>query len=153
MKRHRNTREIHVINDRYDFINNVKEAEHQTRSEKFAGVTKNILIKSNDKLPSKTDLSSFFKNPGNKIRIQEFPMECFQNYISTNEEEKNLEFYYALREKYYSLKTKYIVNVSIYSHHTWAILYCSYISLVDLIVHLPSIITVKSQYIQVNSTR
>ena len=116
MKRHKNTRDIHFINNRYDFINNVKNAKQDQRS--LLELQKNILIKSNDKLPSKTDLSSFFKNPGNKIRIQEFPMECFQNYISTNEEAKNLEFYYALREKCYNLKTKYIVNVSIYSHHT-----------------------------------
>ena len=110
LKRHKNTHEIHFINDRYDMINTIKDAEHQRRSEKFTGVTKNIFIKPNDKLPSKTDLSAFFKNPGNKIRLQEFLMERFQTYIAMNEEAKNLEFYYTLKEKCYNLKTKCVVN-------------------------------------------
>ena len=37
-------------------------------------------------------------------------MESFQNYIATNEEAKNLEFYYTLREKCYNLKTKGVIN-------------------------------------------
>ena len=37
-------------------------------------------------------------------------MERFQTYIAMNEEAKNLEFYYTLKEKCYNLKTKCVVN-------------------------------------------
>ena len=79
MSRHPNSDMFILVNDCYDdTVINVKDGEHKNRAKKYAGgESKNIFPVSSKPFPSASDFNAFFKNKGNKIRLQTFLMNEF----------------------------------------------------------------------------
>ena len=73
---HSSAKALIFVNDRYDVTDSIKEEEHLRRN--CMNWSKNIYIKSNDKLPNKTSLLTIFTNKSNKIRLQNFLKTEFQ---------------------------------------------------------------------------
>ena len=76
MNRHLNAKTVIFINNPYDVIDSVKAEEHVGR--KCIYGSKNVYIKEIDELPNKTNLSTFFSNKSNKIRLQNYLKVEFQ---------------------------------------------------------------------------
>ena len=70
MNQHSHAKAVIFVNDPYDATNSVKGEEHLRRN--FINWSKNVYIKSNDELPNKTNLLTFFTNKPSKIRLQNF---------------------------------------------------------------------------------
>ena len=70
MNRHSNAKAVIFVNDPYDTTDSIRGEEHLRRN--CINWSKNIYIKSNDELPNKTNLLTFFTNKSNKIRLQNF---------------------------------------------------------------------------------
>ena len=64
------------VDDPYDVTDSIKGEEHLRRN--CVNWSKNVYIKSNDKLPNRTNLLIFFTNKSNKIRLQNFLNTEFQ---------------------------------------------------------------------------
>ena len=58
------------VNDLFDVIDSVKTEEHVKRNYIYG--SKNVYIKAIDELPNKTNLSTFFSNKSNNIRLQNY---------------------------------------------------------------------------------
>ena len=76
MSRHLNAKTVIFVNDPYDVIDSVKAEEHVRRNCIYG--SKNVYIKAIDELPNKTNLSTFFSNKSNKIRLQNYLKVEFQ---------------------------------------------------------------------------
>ena len=76
MNRHLNVKTVIFVNNLYDAIDSVK-AEGRVRRNCIYG-SKNVYIKTIDELPNKTNLSTFFSNKSNKIRLQNYLKVEFQ---------------------------------------------------------------------------
>ena len=76
MNRHLNAKTVIFANDPYDVIDSVKAEEHVRRNCIYG--SKNVYIKAIDELPNKTNLSTFFSNKSNKIRLQNYLKVEFQ---------------------------------------------------------------------------
>ena len=71
-KRHHNAETIILVNDYYgDDVNNIKDGEHACRA-KYGGESPNIFPASSAKLPGPNAFNAYFKNKGNKRRLQYF---------------------------------------------------------------------------------
>ena len=72
--RHPNADMIILVNDYYgDDVVNVKDGEHANRAKQyFGGESPNVFPVSSAKLPESNAFSAFFKNKGNKCRLQAF---------------------------------------------------------------------------------
>ena len=55
----KDAKEFHLVNDRYDLVHTLKDAEHQRRSQHQVSVTKNVYIKAHEMLPSKQNFIIF----------------------------------------------------------------------------------------------
>ena len=99
LNRYKYAKEIHFVNDRYDLVHTIKDAEHQRRSQHYVSGTKNVYIKAHEMLPSKNEFSSYFRNSMNKIRLQEFLFERFLIYISSNLKKSEEHTFYYTRKK------------------------------------------------------
>ena len=75
MNQHLNIKRVIFVNDPYDVIDLVKAKKHVKRN---CYGSKNVYIKAIDKLPNKTNLSTFFSNKSNKIRLQNYLKVEFQ---------------------------------------------------------------------------
>ena len=77
----------------------IKDTEHIRRTGlSFVGGTRNVFMKRDYELPTSKHFNNMFKNPGNKIRLQQF--------LKT---EKNLQhpeksFMYSVRDRCWDLK-------------------------------------------------
>ena len=67
LNRHLNAKTVIFVNDPHDIIDSVKAEEHVRRNCIYG--SKNVYIKAIDELPNKTNLSTFFSNKSNKIRL------------------------------------------------------------------------------------
>ena len=76
MNRHLNAKTVIFVNDPYDVIDSVKAEEHVRRNCIYG--SKNGYIKAIDEIPNKTNLSTFFSNKSNKIRLQNYLKVEFQ---------------------------------------------------------------------------
>ena len=76
MNRHLNAKTVIFINNPFGVIDSVKAEEHVRR--KCIYGSKNVYIKEIDELPNKTNLSTFFSNKSNKIRLQNYLKVEFQ---------------------------------------------------------------------------
>ena len=76
MNQHLNAKTVIFVNDPYDVIDSVKAEEHVRRNCIYE--SKNIYIKAIDELPNKTNLSTFFSNKSNEIRLQNYLKIEFQ---------------------------------------------------------------------------
>ena len=79
LSRHPNAVTIIFVNDPYDVQDSIKGEEHASRS--YINGGKNVFINLSDELPNKTDMSKFFVNKSNKIRLQSFLKTAFQDFI------------------------------------------------------------------------
>ena len=99
LQRHPNAIEYHLVNDRYDVVLSIKNAEHQKRNLIFLEGSKNIFSSSNLAVPPTRNFNSFFGNAKNKIRLQDFlfkePTEFAKNHQKT--------FAYTLKKRCYSI--------------------------------------------------
>ena len=80
MNLHSNTKAVIFVNDRYDVTDSFKKEEHLRRN--CMNWSKNIYIESNDELPNKISLLTFFANKSNKIRLQNFLKTEFQKLFT-----------------------------------------------------------------------
>ena len=76
MNRHLNVKTVIFVNNLYDVIDLVKAEENVTRNCIYGN--KNFYSMATDKLPNKTNLSTFFSNKSNKIRLQNYLKVEFQ---------------------------------------------------------------------------
>ena len=76
LNRHLNAKTVIFVNDPHDVIDSVKAEEHVRRNCIYG--SKNVYIKAIDELPNKTNLSTFFSNKSNKIRLQNYLKVEFQ---------------------------------------------------------------------------
>ena len=100
MNRHLNAKAVIFINNPYDVIDSVKAEEHVRR--KCIYGSKNVYIKEIDELPNKTNLSTFFYNKSNKIRLQNYPKEEFQKLAQSF---PGKELIYSIQRNCEDLKT------------------------------------------------
>ena len=71
MSRHINASTIIFGNDPYDVAESLKSEEHAKRkSNLYIYRSKNVYIRPMDDLPNKTNLTNFFINKSNKMRLQ-----------------------------------------------------------------------------------
>eukprot|EP00795_Rhopilema_esculentum_P010148 gene10148-18813_t len=73
-EKHRSASEIILVNDPCDLEMSIKDSEHDRQAEASSYIegTRNVFIREEDKLPPPIEFVNFFKNPGNKIRLQHF---------------------------------------------------------------------------------
>ena len=100
MNRHLNAKTVIFVNDPYDVIDSVK-AEEQVRRNCIYG-SKNVYIKAIDELLNKTNLSTFFSNKSNKVRLQNYLKVEFQK-LSRSFPGK--ELIYSIQQNCEDLKT------------------------------------------------
>ena len=102
LSRHRNASEIIFVNDPYDLEMSIKDSEHDRRAgaSSYLGGTRNVFIRKEDKLPPPKEFQDFFKNPGNKIRLQNFRKNEFSSFSALL---PNINFIYSLRNKCWKL--------------------------------------------------
>lgn len=94
---------IILVNDPYDVTESIKDSEHDRRAQfqKYQHGSKNVFIKANDKFPNKKELSIFFRNKTNKIRLQKFLKEEFQRLVKS----LDIEIIYSVQKHCYNLNT------------------------------------------------
>ena len=79
LARHQTASKIIFVNDSYDLDVSIKDSEHEWRAGlSYVGGSRNVYIKTDDVLPNSKQLNDFFKNPGNKMRLQHFLKTEFQ---------------------------------------------------------------------------
>ena len=98
LNRHPDAKEIHLINDRYDVKLSVKKGEHNKRSAKYEGGSRNIFPNGNQVVPSVNTFNVFFANSGNKIRIQKLLQIEFQRVMNDG-----VDIYYTVDNNCYHL--------------------------------------------------
>ena len=98
LNRHPDAKEIHLINDRYDVELSIKKGEHNKRSAKYNGGSRNIFPKGNQVVPSVNTFNVFFTNSGNKIRLQKFLQFEFQRVVKDG-----VDLYYTVDNNCYHL--------------------------------------------------
>jgi len=101
LQRHPNACTIVFVNDPYDIKESIKAEEHSNRS--FIHGTKNIYIDSSGELPTKSNMSRFFGNKSNKIRLQQYLKGMFSKFV---ESYPNKEFTYSVQRHCEDLKSK-----------------------------------------------
>eukprot|EP00112_Aurelia_sp_Birch-Aquarium-sp1_P023025 Seg6709.2 transcript_id=Seg6709.2/GoldUCD/mRNA.D3Y31 product="hypothetical protein" protein_id=Seg6709.2/GoldUCD/D3Y31 len=103
LPRHRNASEIIFVNDPYDLEMSIKDSEHARRAgeSSYLGGTRNVFIRKEDKLPPSKEFQNFFKNPGNKIRLQHFLRSELNSFSAL---QPNINFIYSLRNKCWKLQ-------------------------------------------------
>ena len=100
--RHPKSSKIIFVNDPYDLDVSIKDTEHLRRTGlSFVGGTRNVFMKRDDELPTSKHFSNMFKNPGNKIRLQQFLKTEFKTF-SLQHPEKS--FIYSVRDRCWDLK-------------------------------------------------
>ena len=109
VNRHPGAFQLHLVNDRYDIHDSIKDSEHQRRSAVYVGGSRNVFIKPEAPLPSTNDLGNFFTNPQNKVRLQEFLFLQFKVFAEQLENQKMI---YTLKDKCFDLTT----GTEIYSY-------------------------------------
>ena len=77
LHRHSNASSVVFVNDPYDVQDSIKAEEHANRS--YVHGSKNVFIEPSDDLPNKSNMSKFFANKSNKIRLQNFLEKVFRN--------------------------------------------------------------------------
>ncbi len=97
--RHRNAHTVVFVNDTYDVPNFTKDSEHEHR---YAGVSKNIYMKKEDRIPSTREFNEMFKNSKNKIRLQQFLKKEFRDIA---QKKVNVQFLYSVRDKCWDLSS------------------------------------------------
>lgn len=104
VQRHPTASQIIFVNDPYDLQHSIKDSEHERRTGElpFVGGTRNIFIKRNDELPSPRHFNNMFKNPGNKIRLQQFLKTEFKTLLLQHPDTR---FIYSVRERCSDLST------------------------------------------------
>ena len=71
--RHRKATTIFFVNDPYDLDESIKDSEHQRRTGvTYVGGSRNVFMRRDDPLPTSRLFNDMFKNPGNKVRLQQF---------------------------------------------------------------------------------
>ena len=84
MSRHIDTSTIIFVNDPYDVAESLKSEEHAKRKfNLYIYGSKNVHIRPMDDLPSKTNLTNFFMNNSNKMRLQEFLRIEFRQQVKS----------------------------------------------------------------------
>ena len=83
INRHHNAEEFYLINDRYGVYDSIKDSEHMRRAGNTHSFSKNVFPKSNMPFPSSNQLASFFTNSSNKIRLQKYLQEEFNDLVQT----------------------------------------------------------------------
>ena len=107
MNRHLNAKTVIFVNDPYDVIDSVKTEEHVRRNCIYE--SKNVYIKPIDELPNKTNLSTFFSNKSNKIRLQNYLKVEFQKLSQSF---PGKELIYSIQRNCEELKTG--INIPYY---------------------------------------
>eukprot|EP00794_Sanderia_malayensis_P017851 gene17851-19634_t len=102
LSRHRNASEIIFVNDPYDLEMSIKDSEHDRRAGAYShvGGTRNVFIRMEDRLPPSKEFQNFFKNPGNKIRLQQFLRRKFSSLAALH---PNINLIYSVRNKCWKL--------------------------------------------------
>ena len=102
LARHPKSSKIIFVNDPYDLDVSIKDTEHLQRTGlSFVGGTRNVFMKRDDELPTSRHFNNMFKNPGNKIRLQQFLKTEFKTF-SLQHPEKS--FIYSMRDRCWDLK-------------------------------------------------
>jgi hypothetical protein len=99
--RHTKAETLIMVNDYYgDDVVNVKDGEHSRRANKyFGGESPNVFPVSAGKLPGSSDFNAFFKNKGNKRRLQIFLKEEFTRMAQKD----NITVVYCTRGESYDI--------------------------------------------------
>ena len=101
LRRHQTASTIVFVNDPYDVKESIKAEEHANRS--FIHGTKNVYIDPAGELPTKSNMSRFFGNKSNKIRLQQYLKGMFHNFSSSHPEK---EFIYSVQRNCEDLRSK-----------------------------------------------
>ena len=99
LQRHPNAIEYHLVNDRYDVVLSIRDAEHQKRNLIFLEGSKNIFPSSNLAVPPTRNFNSFFGNAKNKIRLQDFLFKELTKFAKNHQK----TFAYTLKKRCYSI--------------------------------------------------
>ena len=120
MNQHLNAKMVIFVNDPYGVIDSVKAEEHVRRS--YIHGSKNVYTKAIDELPNKTNLSTFFSNKSNKIRLQNYLKVEFQK-LSQSFPRK--ELIYSIQQNCEDLKIGInILSYDCYHQEADTILFC-----------------------------
>ena len=95
--RHPRVKLLILVNDPCDLDVSIKDSEHDRRNAEktFIRGTKNLVIRTNDGLPSSKDFNDFFKNKSNKIRLQQF----FKAQFTAEAKTLDCDVIYSIQDK------------------------------------------------------
>ena len=82
MFRHKTASTVIFVCDPYDLETSIKDSEHERRSSTFIGGSKNVFMRRDDPMPTSRVFNALFNSPGNKMRLQLFLKEEFENLSS-----------------------------------------------------------------------
>ena len=101
VKRHRNAKMFILVNDCYnEEILNIKDGEHANRASKFiGGVSQNIFPASSKPFITAKEFQSFFRNKGNKKRLQIFLRQEF----AERARHESFEMLYCIQNESYDI--------------------------------------------------
>ena len=105
-----NAKTVIFVNDPYDVIDSVKAEEHVRRNCIYG--SKNGYIKAIDEIPNKTNLSTFFSNKSNKIRLQNYLKVEFHKFSQSF---PGKELIYSIQRNCEDLKTG--INIPSYEFY------------------------------------
>lgn len=104
LSRHPHANKIVFVNDPYDLDFTIKDSERERRmiNPSYTEGSRNIYMKTSDKLPASKDFHNLFCNSGNKHRLQQFLMNEFSSQAKKH---PNIEFVYSLQRNCWNLST------------------------------------------------